>query len=240
MRLLQHHISGPDPCPYLPGRTSATETLLMTGVAPVELERLLERGWRRFGPVYFRPVCMGCDECVSVRVPVKAFAPSPNLKRVMKRAARLRVQVGPPVVDDQRLLLYRRWHENREEERGWRPDRIGAESYSMQFCFPHPAAREFTYWDGDALVGVGIADETPNSISAVYCFHEPAASELSIGTFNVLRTIQYARERGLAQVYLGFRVEGCASLRYKGRFLPQERLFGRVDEEQEPRWERVL
>jgi arginyl-tRNA--protein-N-Asp/Glu arginylyltransferase len=240
VRLLQHHISGPDPCPYLPGRSSATETLLMTGVAPAELERLLERGWRRFGPVYFRPVCMDCDECVSVRVPVNLFEPSSNLKRVMKRAAHLRVEVGQPVVDEQRLALYRRWHENREEERGWKPDRIGAESYSMQFCFPHPAAREFTYWDGDTLVGVGIADETPGAISAVYCFHDPELSSLSIGTYNVLRTIAYARERGLSQVYLGFRVEGCASLRYKGRFQPQERLCGRVEEHQEPRWEQIF
>lgn len=212
----------------------------MTGVAPFELERLLERGWRRFGPVYFRPVCMDCDECVSVRVPVKLFQPSSNLKRVMKRAAHLRVEVGQPVVDEQRLALYRRWHENREEERGWKPDRIGAESYSMQFCFPHPAAREFTYWEGDTLVGVGIADETPGAISAVYCFHEPALSNLSIGTFNVLRTIDYALERGLSQVYLGFRVEGCASLRYKGRFQPQQRLCGRVEEHQEPRWEQIF
>jgi arginyl-tRNA--protein-N-Asp/Glu arginylyltransferase len=239
VRLLQHHISGPDPCPYLPGLSSATETLLMTGVAPIELERLLERGWRRFGPVYFRPVCMGCAECVSVRVPVKTFEPSSNLKRVAKRAARLRVEVGQPVVDEQRLALYRRWHENREEERGWKPDRIGAESYSMQFCFPHPAARELTYWDGGVLAGVGIADETPGAISAVYCFHDPKLSNLSIGTFNVLRTIDYARERGLAQVYLGFRVEDCESLRYKGRFLPQERLVGRVEDHQEPRWERL-
>jgi len=109
----------------------------------------------------------------------------------------------------------------------------------MQFCFPHPAARELTYWDGGVLAGVGIADETPGAISAAYCFHDPKLSNLSIGTFNVLRTIDYARERGLAQVYLGFRVEDCESLRYKGRFLPQERLVGRVEDHQEPRWERL-
>src|SRR3954453_23382512 len=123
MRLLQHRIAGPEACPYLAERASTTETMLMTGVSPAELERLLERGWRRFGPVYFRPVCLGCEECVSVRVPVGSFVPSANLKRVARRAARLRVEIGQPVVDEQRLALYRRWHENREEERGWRPDR---------------------------------------------------------------------------------------------------------------------
>jgi arginine-tRNA-protein transferase len=237
VRLLQHRIAGPEPCPYLPGLSSTTETLLMTGVSPQELERLLERGWRRFGPVYFRPVCASCAECVSLRVPVQGFAPSQNLKRVAKRSGHLRVQVGVPEVDDARLDLYRRWHASREEERGWKPDRIGAESYAMQFCFPHPAAREFSYWEGDRLVGIGIADETPHALSAVYCYHDPAFRWLSLGTCNVLRAIEYARERGLAHVYLGYCVEGCGSLRYKARFQPQERLAPRLGEVALPRWE---
>jgi arginine-tRNA-protein transferase len=212
----------------------------MTGVSPQELERLLERGWRRFGPVYFRPVCAACAECVSVRVLVQAFAPSQNLKRVAKRAGHLRVQVGVPEVDDARLDLYRRWHASREEERGWKPDRIGAESYAMQFCFPHPAAREFSYWEGERLLGVGIADETPHALSAVYCYHDPACRRLSIGTYNVLRAVEYARERDLAHVYLGYCVEGCESLRYKARFQPQERLAPRLGEAQIPLWESPL
>jgi arginine-tRNA-protein transferase len=236
VRLLQHRIAGPEPCPYLPGLSSTTETLLMTGVSPEELEHLLERGWRRFGPVYFRPVCSSCDECVSVRVPVATFAPSPNLKRVLRRAAHLRREVGPPQVDEARLGLYRRWHAGREKERGWKPDRIGTESYSMQFCFPHAAAREFSYWEGEKLLGVGIADETPRALSAVYCYHEPAQARLSLGTLNVLHSVEYARLRGLRHVYLGYRVEGCDSLRYKGRFQPQERLLGRVEDGQQPRW----
>jgi len=237
VRLLQHRIAGPEPCPYLPGLQSTTETLLMTGVSPSELEHLLERGWRRFGPVYFRPVCKGCAECISVRVPVQSFAPSPNLKRVARRAAQVRLEVGAPQVDEARLALYRRWHASREAERGWKPDRIGAESYAMQFCFPHPAAREFSYWEGETLVGVGIADETPRALSAVYCYHDPSRSKLSIGTLNVLRAIEYARLRGIAYVYLGYCVEDCESLSYKARFRPQEKLVGRVDDGRTPRWD---
>lgn len=237
MRLLQHRIAGPEPCPYLPGRRSTTETLLMTGVSPDELERLLERGWRRFGPVYFRPVCAGCSECVSVRVPVKSFEPSTNMRRVARRAEHVKLVVGVPQVDEARLALYRRWHAGREEERGWKPDRIGVESYAMQFCFPHPAARELTYWIGDELVGVGIADETPRALSAVYCYHDPSRARLSLGTLNVLRSIEYARERGIEHVYLGYCVSECESLRYKARFTPQERLVGHAGDASRPRWE---
>jgi arginine-tRNA-protein transferase len=170
-------------------------------------------------------------------VPVQTFDPSPNLKRVMRRAAHVRMEVGAPQVDDLRLALYRRWHASREAERGWKPDRIGVESYAMQFCFPHPAAREFSYWEGDSLVAIGIADETPRALSAVYCYHDPARRRLSLGTFNVLRAIEYARQRGIAHVYLGYCVDGCESLRYKSRFRPQEKLVGRVDDNRSPRWD---
>ena len=236
MRLLQHRFAGPEPCPYLPGVSSTTETLLMTGVSPVELERLLEQGWRRFGPVYFRPVCEGCSQCISVRVPVQEFELSPNMKRVARRAAHLRVEVGMPEVDEARLELYRRWHSMREADRGWKPDHIGAESYAMQFCFPHPASREFTYWERDRLVAVAIADETPHALSAVYCYHDPDEAPLSLGTYNVLHSIEYARRHNLAHLYLGYCVEKCASLRYKGRFRPQERLATRVAAGETARW----
>jgi leucyl-tRNA---protein transferase len=168
---------------------------------------------------------------------VASFAPSANLRRVLKRGSKLRVEIGKPIVDDLRLALYHRWHADREKARGWRADEIRPDSYEMQFCFPHPASREFTYWLGDKLVGVGIADETPGALSAVYCFHEPELSHLSIGTFNVLSHLAHARLHGLAHVYLGFRVEACESLRYKGRFTPQERLAGRVEDGAAPRWE---
>lgn len=236
MRLLQHRISGPEACPYLDGRASTTESMVMTHVSAAELERLLEQGFRRFGPLYFRPVCTACSECVPVRVPVEGFAPSKNLRRVLARAREVRVRIGKPAVDEQRLALYRRWHAGREGERGWKADTLDAESYAMQFAFPHPAAREYSYWLGDALVAVGIMDELPGSLSAVYCYHDPAHAALSLGTFNVLTAIEQARAAGRQFVYLGYRVEGCPSLRYKGRFGPQQRLDGRPDTGETPRW----
>ena len=52
----------------------------------------------------------------------------------------------------------------------------------------------------------------------------------------MLTAIEQARSLGKRYVYLGYRVEECASLRYKGRFLPQERLAGRPGTSDEPSW----
>ena len=84
---------------------------------------------------------------------------------------------------------------------------------------------------------MGLFDETPRALSAAFFFHDPEYARLSLGTANVLSLIDDARAAGLAHVYLGYRVEGCASLRYKASFRPHEVLLGpRPAMEDEPRW----
>jgi arginine-tRNA-protein transferase len=147
-----------------------------------------------------------------------------------------------PQVDAERLDLYRRWHGMREGTRGWSPSALDEESYFTQFAFPHPCAREVTYWDDDAgpeprLIGVGLCDETPRGWSAIYFFYDPAYADRSLGTFNILFQIDHARRRGIPHVYLGYRVAGCVSLKYKGSFRPHEVLVGRPAFHEEPCWE---
>ncbi|MCY1015550.1 arginyltransferase [Pyxidicoccus sp. MSG2] len=240
--LLAHDVEAPRPCSYLPEREASLENLLMQDVTAEEYEHLLVRGWRRFGPVYFRPACSACNECVSLRIPVDGFRPNRSQRRARANCAHLRVEVGTPRVDPSRLALYRAWHAEREAAREWNPSPITARDYSLQFSFPHPSARELTWYDdgaegGPKLVGVGLCDETPRAWSAVYFFYDPAYAHLSLGTANVVRQVELARERGIPHVYLGYRVQACASLRYKGGFRPNELMRERPALDAPPRWE---
>lgn len=238
-RLLQHLISPPEPCSYLPDARAELESRIMVDVTPDEVDYLLARGWRRFGPHYFRPICPACRECVGVRVVVDEFTLTRSQRRVLREGAHLRRTVAPPTPSPERLALYHAWHAGREEARGWREDRTDERSYALQFCFPHPCAREMAYFEGDRLVCVGITDETPEALSLVYCFYAPDRAELSLGTYNVLASIELARALKKRWVYLGYRVEGCASLRYKGRFRPQELLLTRPELGDPPEWTRA-
>lgn len=73
------------PCAYLAGRPAMLDVRLLTDVSPEETELLVERGWRRFGPEYFRPICVGCMECVSLRVPVRRFDLTKSQRRVVRK-----------------------------------------------------------------------------------------------------------------------------------------------------------
>jgi arginine-tRNA-protein transferase len=215
------------------------EYRVMVGVQPADLDRLLERGWRRFGPAVFRPACAGCGECVSLRIDVRDFHPSRAQRRARNRCAHLEVQMGPPRVDDERLALHARWHAGREQARGWRPVPLDADDYARSFASADACAREVLYRDAGRLVGVGICDETATAYSAVYFFHDPADARLSPGVNHVLTLIERARAEGKAHVYLGYRVLGCDSMRYKAGFRPHELLQGRPGAGEPPRWTRA-
>jgi arginyl-tRNA--protein-N-Asp/Glu arginylyltransferase len=241
-RTLQRIIEEPHACSYLPRDGASLDVRVMVDVTPEELDAMLERGWRRFGPCYFRPVCAGCAECVTLRVCVGEFTPSRSQRRARNRAARLRRVVSPPQVDAERLALYAKWHTERERARGWEPSTLPASRYALDFAFPHPCAREAAFYDdedGGRLVGLGLFDETPTALSAVYFFYDPALHRDSLGVANVLALLDDARAAGKAHVYLGYRVAGCASLGYKGGFLPHELLVGRPHDREAPRWKLV-
>jgi len=224
------------PCSYLEGTPASLVHKTLLYVSPGELEAMLERGWRRFGSDYFRPACAPCRECVSLRVPVATFTPSRQQRRTLQKGASLRIVIGPVTVDAERVALHARWYGEREETRGWHPSSFDEDEYARQFGFSHPCAREVAYYDGTRLVGVGLCDETPRAWSAGYFFYDPAYAAQSLGVYHVLTLVRMAREAGKAHVYLGYRIEGCASMGYKARFRPHELLDGRPGMDEAPRW----
>ncbi len=239
MHLIERLVERPRACPYLPTERASLEQRVMLDVAAHEMDLLLERGWRRFGPIYFRPACASCSECVSLRVNASRMKASKSQRRAARGCARLRRVVGVPKVDSERLALYASWHRSREQVRGWEPNPQTRDRYALEFAFPHVCAREAAFYDDDAggkLVGIGLFDETPAALSAAFFFYDPAYARVSLGTANVLALVGDARASRRSHVYLGFRVSGCPSLRYKATFRPHELLVGRPSLDEAAIW----
>ena len=70
------------------------------------------------------------------------------------------------------------------------------------------------------LMAVAVTDVLPQGLSAVYTFYEPEATSRSLGTCTILWQIEEARRRALPWLYLGYWIEDCDKMRYKGRFRP--------------------
>ena len=60
-------------CSYLDNKEQTTHYKMIEECDSESCEALIERGFRRFGQMYFRPVCSECTECQSVKIDVENY-----------------------------------------------------------------------------------------------------------------------------------------------------------------------
>jgi arginine-tRNA-protein transferase len=208
-------------CSYFADRVCRTRAFWTERLPGVWYHRLMDAGFRRSGKVIYQPVCDACRDCVPIRVPVARFAPSKSQRRWWRRNQDLVVTAGKPQATDEKHALYERyrsqWHGSADEQ-----DRLTFE----QFLYETPVETlEFCYRDREGrLLGVGICDVCPQSLSSVYYYFDPAHAERRLGTFSALWEIEWARQREIPHYYLGYWVRGCGSMQYKSDYRPYELL----------------
>jgi len=221
--LLTYH-SPPHSCSYLPEEAARFHNVFVGELSAEEYQVKLMEGWRRFGHSLFRPECMTCRRCLSLRVPVDEFRPDRSQRRAWAANERdLRLEIGSPAATREKLDLYDRFHAAQTERIGWASHAPkAADEYIDSFVENPFPSEEWCYRLGEKLVGVGYVDRLPLGLSAIYFFHDPDERARSLGTFNVLAAIREAFRTNRPHLYLGYHVEGCRSLEYKARFRPNE------------------
>lgn len=222
MVILDHFVSGPASCEYLPNQSATQEYVKVSQITPEEYEQLMDAGWRKFGLMLFRPVCRDCAECRPIRIPVAEFVPDRSQQRTWRKNADLEVRYAAPSVDTARLTLYRRYQAEQSAQKGWPDTERTANSYRFQFVQNPLPSIEISIWEGEVLRAVVVTDITPNVVSGVYHFHDPDSKPRGLGTFAMLHTIEMARRLGKRWAYFGFYVAGCPSMHYKANFRPHE------------------
>lgn len=231
-------VGRPEPCPYLDGLSARMRYRVFEQCSPETYACHLARGWRRFGRVLFRPACPSCGECVGLRVDVPAFAPNRSMRRTGRKNADLEIEVGPPRVDRLRLDLYRRYHEDMAERRGWKEkEAVGEDEYASTFVEGgEPFARELVARLEGRPVLVALHDRVPNAMSAVYTYYEPSLRSRGLGVLAVLELVRRAAAEGRRWLYLGYRVAENPSMSYKARYRPHQLLSGRPGDRNVPEW----
>ncbi|MFM7320818.1 MAG: arginyltransferase [Armatimonadota bacterium] len=217
-------VSEPEPCAYLPDRTCVHRNRLVARLPAETYERLLEEGWRKFGPVVYRPECPECDACRPLRIPVDRFRPSRSQRRCLRANADLRVVFEKPIIDAERLALHNAYHRARERERGWPETERTEEEYERGFLLNPVPAIEVSAWLDERLLGIALLDVTPAIVSGVYHYHDSDRNERGLGTFLMLQAIAYAAGSGRPWAHFGYHVADCRSLAYKTNFQPCELL----------------
>lgn len=214
-------------CAYIAGETARLP--LRLPIAHLEgpsFDRRLEGGDRRHGSLLYRPSCPRCRRCEAIRVDVQAFRLGRTHRRVLRRGdASLTIERGVPEVSPERLALYEKHKRERNLHAVGEPP-IDAISYQRFLVDSCTRSFELRYLHDGRLVGVAIADRGADALSAVYCYYDPELSDLSIGTYSILKQIELCRAGGLRHLYLGLYIADSPVMSYKARFLPHERLVG--------------
>ncbi|MES2288522.1 MAG: arginyltransferase [Pseudomonadota bacterium] len=229
-RFPRFFVTAPSPCPYLPGKIERKVFTELAGPDAVELNEALSRiGFRRSQGVAYRPSCVDCGACISVRVLAQEFVPSATHRRLMKRHADLEVSTCQPWSTQEQFDLMRRYLDSRHPSGGM----AGMDDIDFADMVEHSAVdtlvieyREPSV-DGrpGKLVGACITDRQGDGLSMIYSFFAPdEEGRAGLGTFIILDHIERAARAGQSHVYLGYWVQGSKRMEYKARFQPMERL----------------
>jgi len=208
-------LAPPVECPYLPNREFVQRYFFGDEAGPGETSSLLGAGWRRFGSFFFRPECAGCQACVPVRLAVPLTL-TDSQKRVWRKNEDVEFSVAELAPRDEYYELYRQHSRTR----------FGKDTTSDDFrgTFFERAVPAFVteYRVDGQLAGLGFCDQGADALSSVYFVFGDEFAPRSLGVYSVLRECALAAERGLKWYYLGYWVQGNATMAYKGRFFPRQ------------------
>lgn len=230
VRFPRFFVTSPAPCPYLPGRSERKVFTELKGPHADALNDALGRiGFRRSQTVAYRPSCIDCNACVSVRVVADEFRASSTQRRNLKRNGDLVTTFCRPWSTSEQFELLQRYLGERHPGGGMASmdeidfadmvEHTPVDSYLVEY-------REPTV-DGSPgrLVGACLTDKQGDGLSMIYSFYDPDHSGRSgLGNYIILDHIRRANEMALPYVYLGYWVEGAQRMQYKVRYRPLERL----------------
>ncbi|MEI6548300.1 MAG: arginyltransferase [Burkholderiales bacterium] len=230
VRFPRFFVTSPMPCPYLPGKTERKVFSELKGPNANELNDALGRiGFRRSQTVAYRPSCIECSACISVRVVADQFLPSATQRKNLKRNSDLVVSACKPWSTPEQFELLQRYLAARHPGGGMATmdemdfadmvEHTPVKSYVIEYREPGVDGKP------GKLVGACLTDRQGDGLSMIYSFYEPDhVGRQGLGNFIILDHILHAARIRLPYVYLGYWVEGSARMQYKVRYRPLERL----------------
>lgn len=202
----------------------------LTGAHAPELNDALSKiGFRRSQGVAYRPSCVDCSACVSVRVVTSEFKANAGQRRLLRRHADLEISACQPWATEEQYGLLRRYLSARHPGGGMSQmddmdyadmvETTPVDTSVVEYREPGVDGRP------GRLVGACLTDRQLDGLSMIYSFFEPDDdTRPGLGTFIILDHILRAAQAELPYVYLGYWIAGSPRMEYKTRFQPLERL----------------
>lgn len=200
----------------------------LRGAHAGELNDALGRiGFRRSQSVAYRPSCVGCTACVSVRVVAGEFRANATQRKLMKRNGDLEVTACRAWATEEQFDLLRRYLSQRHPGGGMVDMDAGDYSDMIEHSPVDSFVLEYREPSVDGrpgrLVGACLTDQQADGLSMIYSFYDAEVpGRAGLGSFIILDHVARARSVGLGYVYLGYWVKGSERMAYKTKYRPLE------------------
>lgn len=224
--VLPFYLSGPLPCPYLPGRVERKLFTRLSGDTKTDIEinsTLTRAGFRRSHDVVYRPSCQECNACIPVRIPVQAFEMSRSLRRTARLNRDLVLEKVAPLATDELYQLFVNYQNARHADGDMAHMSYDDLVQMMREGGSSAQLHQLRTQDGQ-LLGSILADNINDGYSAVYSFFAPDIPRRSLGAQLILSLIGEAQQKSLSFVYLGYWIKASPKMSYKTRFHPLQAL----------------
>jgi arginine-tRNA-protein transferase len=209
-------------CSYLAEHNERLLVFAEDSVDMMTYEALMHAGFRRSGEQIYRPHCMSCQACQSIRLPVEQFRPSRSQKRLLNKNKDLRVVVSQESKHDY-YDIYEAYINLRHQDGSMYP----ASRKQYDGFLPSSWLEQYyiEFWLEDRLIGIAVTDSLKMSLSALYTFFLPEFEKRSLGTWAILQQIELAQNLNKPYLYLGYQIDACRKMNYKSNFKPNERFI---------------
>ena len=220
---LNFYVTPPHDCSY--GKEQQAGTLFLSPeIQPQEgfYELLINKGFRRSGDHIYRPHCEGCKECISVRIKAIDFIPSKQQRRCAKKGKRFSQKISPAKFDEEHYQLFEKYINARHKDGDMYPASV-KQYEEFLFCdWLNTQYLDFIEPTTGKLIACCVFDELKSGLSAIYTFFDPEYSKFSPGRLAVLSLIERNILLEKEFVYLGYWVNSCQKMSYKGEYRPIE------------------
>jgi len=213
-------ISHTFPCNYLPEQE---ERLLIAIDDRLQNSNhyawLMAQGFRRSGDQIYRPHCINCSACNSLRVLASQFLPTKSQKRLIKKNSHFTT-----VVSKERKALYYPLYESYINEIHQDGSMFPAneEQYRSFLACNLTEQLFIEIWDDEQLIAVAVTDVLIDALSAVYTFYHPNYRKQGIGVYSIINQIEIAKQMNKELLYLGYQIDGCSKMNYKNKYFPHQ------------------
>lgn len=214
-------------CSYLPQQQAQSQYIdPRITLNEHELTQLNQLGFRRSGKLVYRPNCLQCQACQSIRIRCHEFRLSRSHKKLLKHNRDLQLRTSTPSNSPRHYHLFEQYINERHADGDMYP--ASPEQFSEFLVENFGTTRQLEAWLNNELIACLVFDQLIDGLSSVYCYFDPCLPERSLGRYMILRITQLCQSLTLPHHYLGYYVENAPKMAYKRQWQPSERLINGV------------